>query len=149
MFRCVSLILIFVIGGSWLVFANELVGIQLGSPKFQKTAVDLRRTFNKVIQSQRTAPQSAVIEKFLPYIKNFEKQFIVLGVRDGDFGGLWVTIVINPENMRFWRVWIYPVGQERFELREIEEMALIPSEKEKFLRLLSARYRKYWQSPNS
>lgn len=106
----------------------------------------LRRTVRAYLQNKskyKDSEETFPIVK--PYLHLFSQKFIALETWDGDFGGNFVIVAIG-KNLRFLRFWIYKTDGEDFEyeIREIEELDLIPSEKVRITELLGKKYSRFW-----
>ncbi len=68
----------------------------------------------------------------------------MLGIDEGGFGGSFVTMVVSPNNMSVWQLWLYATDENEYQIRQITTIPLNAQEMKQFNVLQSKRYRKYW-----
>ena len=105
---------------------------------------EIRRNFDEAVHIHATCPECrwSVLdgEKFLPL---YSKKFLVIGVSPNSFGGAWAVIAVEGEPRDAFRLWLYDISENEYELRSIE--ALPESLEERRIRQLwSPTYRRYW-----
>jgi len=104
----------------------------------------IRRNFDQTIHTYRTCPEChlGVLDggRFLDL---YAKKFLVIGLSPNSFGGVWAIIAIEGEPKNAFRLWLYDVGEDEYDLRSIEELS--DSLEEGLIRQLqSAQFRHYW-----
>ena len=125
-----------------LVFADGVRGLR----EIYATPIpaEIRRNFDRTIHIHHTCPEChlGVLdgENFLDL---YSKKFLVLGVSPNSFGGFWAVIAVEGEPRNAFRLWLYDIGDDEYELRSIEELPE-SLEEELVLQLLSPTYRRYW-----
>jgi len=79
-------------------------------------------------------------EKFLDV---YTKKFLVLGLEPHGFGGVWAIIAVEGEPGNVFRLWLYDINDNEYDLRSIEELpgAL---EEELVRQIQNLEYRHYW-----
>ena len=79
-------------------------------------------------------------EKFLGV---YAKKFLVLGLEPHGFGGVWAIIAVEGEPGNVFRLWLYDINDNEYDLRSIEELpgAL---EEELVRQIQNLEYRHYW-----
>ena len=140
-----SCILIVILFSSITTVAKETVPIPIGTPALINAGGVIRQTFNALLHTQMVVPQAVWVQNAAPYILFFNRKFIVLKTQAGDFGGFWATILIDPENMKIWRLWLSPYQSNKYQIRSIEEIPLTSKERGEFTLLLRASYKRDWQ----
>jgi len=123
-----------------LAFADNMSVIQ----EIYNTPVpfEIRRNFNDCIHANEAGAEKVVIdgEKFTDI---YDKDFFVTDFRHNPFGGLLVTIVVKDQNLRTFRLWMYDVSEDVYELRSIEELS-DPFPKEIILEITGVPYSDFW-----
>ncbi|MBI2104536.1 MAG: hypothetical protein HYT90_02990 [Candidatus Omnitrophica bacterium] len=105
---------------------------------------EIRRNFDRTIRIHDTCPEChlGVLdgEKFIGL---YTKKFLVVGVSPNSFGGVWAVIAVEGEPRDAYRLWLYDVENDEYDLRSIEELPEFLEEK-LVRQLLSPEYRQYW-----
>ena len=85
--------------------------------------VQIRKNFDALVEIQKTCPECwlGVLdgEKFVGI---YPKKFIVLSIEPCSFGGVWAFIAVESERRDTFRLWLYDVDEEEYDLRSIEEL---------------------------
>ena len=108
----------------------------------------LRQTLNAYLKAQSRYENSegtyALAKLYLPL---FSRKFVALEIWDGDFGGHFVTVAMDPERMRFLRLWIYKIDGDDFEyqIREAKEISFGLKEEAEMKMFLVKECQSYWQ----
>lgn len=123
-------------------FADEVRGLQ----EIYATPIpaEIRRNFDHTIHIHDTCPEChlGVLdgEKFIDL---YTKKFLVIGLSPNSFGGVWAVIAVEGEPRNAFRLWLYDIGDDEYDVRSIE--ALPESLEEELIRQLwSPEYRHYW-----
>ena len=126
------------------VEAGEKISLNLKGLHSDPVAVALRQTFDAYL---RNVPYNKDAKEFhfdKSYLRSFSEKFIVLGIQDGDFGGYFVTILISPQKMQVWRLWIYQTDEREYQIRQIEKIHVTKEEVRQFNVLCTDKYAEYW-----
>jgi hypothetical protein len=125
-----------------LVFADGVRGLQ----EIYETPIpsQIRKNFNNIIETRKTCPECSLRvidgEKFIDV---YTKKFLVIGLSPDSFGGFWAVITVEGEPKSAFRLWLYDVDRDVYDLRSIEEL---PESLDKKLvqQLWGVAYRRYW-----
>ena len=123
-------------------FAAEVRGLQdiYATP----IPAEIRRNFDRTIHIHQTCPECHVAaldgEKFFNI---YSKKFLVVGVTPNSFGGVWAIIAVEGEPTNAFRLWLYDIGQDEYELRSMEKLPK-SLRKELIQQLSSEAYQHYW-----
>ena len=105
---------------------------------------EIRRNFDQTVHVHATCPEChlSVLEG-VKFLSLYTKKFLVIGVSPNSFGGVWAMIAVDGEARNAFRLWLYDVNDNEYELRSIEEL---PDSLAQTLirRLRSPAYRHYW-----
>jgi len=104
----------------------------------------IRRTFDRTVMMgcEECAECAFTVLDGGKEVSIFTKKFIVVDVEPGDFGGVFVTLIFEGKSNPF-LLWVYDVGDGKYELRTIRELPE-PSD-ERFVRQVhNPLYRRYW-----
>ena len=105
---------------------------------------EIRRNFDDVLRIRDACPECPLGvldgEKFLDV---YTKKFLVLELEPHGFGGVWAIIAVEGEPRNVFRLWLYDIDENEYDLRSIEELpgAL---EEELVRQIQSLAYRHYW-----
>jgi len=84
---------------------------------------EIRRNFDEYIHARETCPEceQGVIngEKF---INIYTKKFLVIGLEPNSFGGVWAIIAVEGELRQVFRLWLYDIGHDAYDLRSVAEL---------------------------
>ena len=125
-----------------LAVADGVRGLQeiYGTP----IPAQIRKNFDQVTETHRTCPACALGvldgEKFFDI---YTKKFLVVGMSPDSFGGWWAVIAVEGEPRNAFRLWLYDVGDDAYELRSIEELPRSLDAK-LIHQLWSPDYGRYW-----
>lgn len=125
-----------------LAFADEVRGWQeiYGTP----IPAEIRRIFDHTLHTRHTCPECPLGvldgEKFFDL---YAKKFLVIGLSPNSFGGVWAIIAVEGEPRKAFRLWLYDIGDEEYDLRNIEELPEF-LEEELTGQLRSPEYHRYW-----
>ncbi|MEW5758725.1 MAG: hypothetical protein AB1755_04585 [Candidatus Omnitrophota bacterium] len=125
-----------------IVFADGIKGLH----KIYNTPIpcEIRRNFDSYIYTQKAYPDAklAIVdgEKFKDI---YDNKFLVIGLQDNSFGGLWVTILVEDKKLRVFRLWLYDIDDNEFDLRSITELSGQLNE-EGIRQLTSVNYSRFW-----
>lgn len=118
------IITLFVVGSfvfGALVFAEEIHGLN----EIYNTPIpaEIRRNFDEYIYVRETCPEceQGVLdgEKFVDI---YTKKFIVVGLYPNSFGGVWAVIAVKGGPLRAFRLWLYDVNPDVYDLRSVTEL---------------------------
>ncbi len=88
------------------------------------SAHEIRRNFDEIRNKRRECKKCA--ESF-PGESNstthYDQKFLVLAMDHNPFGGYSVHIIFNEGRNRLYRIWLYPVSEGEFQIREFEPVA--------------------------
>jgi hypothetical protein len=124
------------------VLADGVQGLQ----EIYETSIPgaIRRNFDQTIHTHRTCPECPLGvldgERFLDL---YTKKFLVIGLSPNSFGGVWAIIAVEDEPKNAFRLWLYDIGDDEYDLRSIEQLA-DSLEEELIRQLRSPPYRHYW-----
>lgn len=125
-----------------LAFAEEVEGLK----EIYETPipVQIRKNFDQTLQIHHACPECVLGvldgEKFLDM---YAKKFVVLGLAPNSFGGVWAIIAVEGEPRNAFRLWLYDVSDDEYDLRSIEELPEF-FEEELIRQIRSPEYRQYW-----
>ena len=122
---------------------RDEVSIPVGSLSQDPVAKSLRVTLNRYADGDQT---SEALDAFgiRPYLPLFREKFVVLEIRDGDFGGYWINIFISEKQMVPLLIWIYDIGENEYEIRSIEKKNLSKKDRKNWEPLRAKKYIQYW-----
>ena len=120
----------------WTVALKEIYGTPIPT--------EIRKNFDRFTQTRDTCPKYTLGvldgEKFMDI---YPKKFIVLSLSPNSFGGYWAFIAVQGERKNTYRLWLYNMGDNEYDLRSIEELP--NSLDEEFNgQLKNPAYRPYW-----
>lgn len=104
-----------------LVFAEEIKGLE----EIYDTSIpsEIRRNFDEYIHVRETCPEceQGVLdgEKFVDI---YAKKFIVIGFYPNSFGGIWAVIAVENDPSRAFRLWLYDINPNVYDLRSVTEL---------------------------
>lgn len=132
---------------AWLVFCPLVfTDWVLALKEIYETPIprQIRRNFDQTIQIHRTCPECALgVLDGKKFVDIYPKKFIVLSLSPNSFGGFWAFIAVEGERKNTFRLWLYDVGDNEYELRSIEELP--GSLNEEFIsQLENPAHRPYW-----
>ena len=105
-----------------LVFSGEVEGLS----EIYNTPIpdEIRRNFDEYIHVHEVYPEAEQLvldgEKFLDI---YTKKFIVIGLEPNSFGGVWAVIAVEGEPWKAFKLWLYDVECDVYDLRSITELA--------------------------
>lgn len=141
--HCVISLLVASCFVSWaLVFTKEIRGLR----EIYNTPIpsEIRRNFDEYIHVRETCPEckQGVLdgEKFVDI---YSKKFIVIGFYPNSFGGIWAVIVVEDDSLRAFRLWLYDINPEEYDLRSVTELKG-SFDKEAMHELCSSDYSHFW-----
>jgi hypothetical protein len=105
---------------------------------------EIRRNFDEYIQIRKDSAdyRQSIFdgEKFMDI---YAKKFLVIGLEANSFGGIWAVITVKAEENRVFRLWLYNVEQNVYDLRIISQ--LTGSFYEEFVENMSgSQYSDFW-----
>ena len=132
---------------AWIVFCPLAFadGVQ-GLEEIYETPIpaQVRKNFARIIETRKTSPECTLgVLDGDKYIDIYTKKFIVLGLSPNSFGGFWTIIAVEGEPRKAFRLWLYDVGDDEYDLRSVEELPERLDEK-LIRQLWSPAYRRYW-----
>ena len=77
-------------------------------------------------------------------LRLFSEKFIVLEIADGPMGGYWVRILICPQKMQAWQLWIYRTDEKEYQIRSLENKPLTQADLKEFQLFLFKKYKNFW-----
>lgn len=125
-----------------LVFAEEIHGLK----EIYNTPIpaEIRRNFNEYIYVRETCPEceQGVLdgEKFVDI---YTKKFIVVGLYPNSFGGVWAFIAVEDDTSRTFRLWLYDINPDEYDLRSVTELKG-SFDKNAMYKLYSSEYSHFW-----
>lgn len=81
------------------------------------------------------------------YLQIFSKIFMLLEGEAGHFGGYNLTVAIDPENTRYFWIWIYNIGDsenEEWDIVSIEEIFFDSERVSQLEEIKSQKYAQFW-----
>lgn len=111
--------------GCPLGFSGEVQGLLEEIKEIYETPIptQIRNNFDQTAHTYRTCPECVLGvldgEKF-PDL--YAKKFIVVGLAPHSFGGVWAVIAVEDEPRNAFRLWLYDVSDDEYDLRSIEEL---------------------------
>jgi len=129
-----------------LAFSGEAQGLLEEIKEIYETPIpaQIRKNFNQTAQTHRTCPNCVLGvldgEKFLDI---YTRKFIVLGIEPNSFGGVWVVIAVEGERRNAFRLWLYDITDDEYDLRSVEELPEF-LEEDLVRQLQSSQHRHYW-----
>ena len=132
---------------AWFVFCPPASGDWAPTLKeIYETPIpaQIRRNFNQVVETRNTCPDCVLGvfdgEKFMDV---YPRKFIVLSLTPNSFGGVWAFIAVQGERKDTYRLWLYDIDDNEYDLRSIEELP--SSMDEEFVGdLEKPAHRPYW-----
>lgn len=125
-----------------LVFAEEIKGLE----EIYDTSIptEIRRNFDEYIHVRETCPgcEQGVLdgEKFVDI---YAKKFIVIGLYPNSFGGIWALIAVEGDTSQAFRLWLYDINPDEYDLRSVTELKGSFDEKAMH-ELCSSGYSHFW-----
>ncbi len=133
--RILLLVTFFICGTSSSVLGKQNVTSCIGQPtsvekkyltclRDSASAHEIRRNFNKIQEKRHECKKCA--ESFpgeSNFISIYDRKFLVLDMNHNPFGGYSAHIIFNEGRNRLYRVWLYPVEEDEFQIRELEPVA--------------------------
>ena len=105
---------------------------------------EIRRNFDEAIHIHDACPECPLgILDGEQFLDVYGKKFLVLGLEPHDFGGVWAVIAVEGELRTAFRLWLYDIDEDEYDLRSIEELAEF-LEEELAHQLQNPAYRRYW-----
>ena len=106
--------------------------------------IEIRKKFNQITEIRNTCPGCVLgVLNGGKFIDIYPKKFIVLSSLPNSFGGVWAFIAVEGELKNTFRLWLYDVGENEYDLRSIEELP--DSLDEEFIcQLENPAYHPYW-----
>ena len=125
-----------------LVFADEIGGLE----EIYDTPIpaEIRRNFDEYIHVRETCPEC--VQGVLDgeeFVDIYTKEFLVIGFYPNSFGGVWAIIAVEGKLRQVFRLWLYDIGDDVYDLRSVAE--LTGSFDEKFAgELGGTEYSHFW-----
>ena len=111
---------------AWFVFCTPASGDWAPTLKeIYETPIpaQIRKNFNQVVETHNTCPDCVLGvlggEKFMGV---YPRKFIVLSLSPNGFGGVWAFIAVEGERKDTYRLWLYDIDGNEYDLRSIEEL---------------------------
>lgn len=120
-YRVITLLIAGCFVSGALVFAEEIHGLN----EIYNTPIpaEIRRNFDEYIYVRETCPEceQGVLdgEKFVDI---YTKKFIVVGLYPNSFGGVWALIAVEGDTSRAFRLWLYDINPDEYDLRSVTEL---------------------------
>ena len=132
---------------AWFVFCSSASGDWAPTLKeIYETPIprQIRKNFDQIVKTRSTCPECVLGvldgEKFFDV---YRKKFIVLSLSPNGFGGVWAFIAVEDDRKNTFRLWLYDIDDNEYDLRSIEELP--NSMDEEFVSdLESSTHRSYW-----
>jgi len=120
----------------WVPALKEIYGTPI--------PIQIRKNFDQTIQTHKTCSECALgILDGDKFINIYAKKFIVLSLSPNSFGGYWAFIAVEGELKHTFRLWLYDIDSNEYDLRSVEELS--NSLDEEFIsQLRNPAYRAYW-----
>lgn len=104
-----------------LVFADEINGLQ----EIYDTPIptEIRRNFDEYIHVREACPEceQGVLDGE-EFVDIYTKKFIVIGFYPNSFGGVWAVIAVEDDALRAFRLWLYDINPNEYDLRSVTEL---------------------------
>lgn len=118
------IITLFVVGSfvfGALVFAEEIKGLE----EIYDTPIpaEIRRNFDEYIHVRETCPECVqLVLDGEEFVDIYAKKFIVIGFYPNSFGGVWAVIAVEGDSLRAFRLWMYDINPNVYDLRSVTEL---------------------------
>ncbi len=118
------IIILFVAGcfvSGALVFAEEIHGLS----EIYNTPIpaEIRRNFDEYIHVSKTCPECVqLVLDGEEFVNIYTKKFIVIGFYPNSFGGIWAVIAVKDGPLRAFRLWLYEINPNVYDLRSVTEL---------------------------
>lgn len=104
-----------------LVFADEISGLE----EIYDTTIplEIRRNFDEYIHVRETCPEceQGVLDGE-EFVDIYTKNFLVIGFYPNSFGGVWAVIAVEDDPLRAFRLWLYDINPNVYDLRSVAEL---------------------------
>jgi hypothetical protein len=141
--RCIVVLFVagcFVFGP--LIFADEINGLE----EIYDTPIpsEIRRNFDEYIHVRETCPEceQGVLDGE-EFVDIYTKKFIVIGFYPNGFGGVWAVIAVEGVPLRAFRLWLYDINPDEYDLRSVAELKG-SFEEDAMRQLCSSAYSHFW-----
>lgn len=131
----------------WLFFSSVLFAAEIKWLKeIYNTSIpcEIRRNFDLHLHTQQACPEAKLLildgEKFRDI---YDNKFLVIGLQPNSFGGLWATILVKDNKLRVFRLWLYDINKNEYDLRSITEL-FGHFDEEGTRQLTSTVYSRFW-----
>ncbi len=125
-----------------LVFADEIRGLE----EIYDTLIpaEIRRNFDEYLHVRETCPECAQqVLDAEEYLDIYDKKFLVIGFYPNSFGGVWAVIAVENDPLRAFRLWLYDINPNVYDLRSVTELKGSFDE-EAMKKLCSSTYSHFW-----
>ena len=86
--------------------------------------IEIRRNFDKYVDQYQDCPEC---KRFVidgdKFIDIYSSKFMVIDLKGNDFGGIWVTILVANNQQQIFKLWLYDIEEDIYELRSISELS--------------------------
>lgn len=109
-----------------------------------------RTGFNKILVRRQKCEKCA--DSFpgeINFFPLYNLNFLMMRVESNDFGGYWAHIIFKESPIRIYRLWLYPIEEAAFQLRDIRTLVPTAETRGIMAKLSETKYSKYWITRSS
>lgn len=113
--------------------------------KNSKVAQSIRINFDSILVRRRTCRECAeAIPREANFSPLYDLDYLMMKAEPNGFGGYWAHIIFKESPTRIYRLWLYPIDENTFQLRDIGTIIPTAKIKKTMTTLSGTKYSKYW-----
>lgn len=105
----------------------------------------IRENFDKILGRRKTCRECAeTIPRETNFSPLYKLDYFLVRAEPNDFGGYWAHIIFKESPTRIYRLWLYPIDKNIFQLRNIETIVPNVEIKKTMAKLSGSEYSQFW-----